>query len=66
MVRAGCGIGVGQVLVGQSDPDIEQIFPDLPIPALPIWLAAPETLRRTPRIRRVWDHLADRIGALVS
>ena len=30
---------------------------DLPLPPLPLWIAAPEALRTTPRIRRVWDML---------
>lgn len=64
LVRAGCGIGFGQIAVGARDPDLVRLFPDLPIPPLPIWLTAHETLRRTPRVRRVWDVLAERLGVL--
>ena len=38
-------------------------MPDLPLPGLPLWLAAHEALRHTPRIRRVWDLLADGLAA---
>jgi DNA-binding transcriptional LysR family regulator len=59
LVRAGCGIGAAQRVVADKDPLLERILPDLPLPPLPIWLAAPEALRRNPRIRRVWDLLAE-------
>ena len=52
LVRAGCGIGFAQVPVGRADPVLEQIPLDLGVPPLPLWLAAHEKMRRTPRIRR--------------
>lgn len=58
---AGHGIGVVQRAVASRDPRLEQVLPEAPLPALPLWLTAHEALRTTPRIRRVWDHLA---GAL--
>lgn len=64
LVRAGCGIGGMQVAVAGNDPAVERVMPDLPLPALPVWLAMPEALRRNPRIRRVWDFLADELQAL--
>jgi DNA-binding transcriptional LysR family regulator len=65
LVRAGCGLGFGQVLLGDSDEGVERVVPDLPLPTLPVWLTAHEGLRRTPRIRRVWDLLeADLRAAL--
>ncbi len=62
LVRAGCGIGGMQVRTAEGDPAVERILPDLPLPALPLWLAAPESLRRNPRIRRVWDFLAEALA----
>ena len=61
MVRAGCGIGVSQLHVGAADPDVKQVMPDLPIANLPVWLVAPAALKITPRIRRVYDLLAEKI-----
>ena len=57
LIRAGCGIGFGQKVIGQSDPEMVEIDLGLPIPPLPVWLTAHEAIRRSPRIRRVWDML---------
>ena len=58
LVRAGLGIGGMQSAIGDADPLVERVAPFLPLPPLPLWLTAPEALRQTPRVRRVWDHLA--------
>ncbi|WP_170336584.1 LysR family transcriptional regulator [Ruegeria arenilitoris] len=63
LVRAGCGIGFSQVKVAQADPDVEILQLDVDIPILPVWLAAPQAMRQTPRIRRVWDLLAEGLKA---
>lgn len=62
LVRAGCGIGGMQVRIAAGDPGVERVLPDLALPALPLWLAAPDALRRNPRIRRVWDFLAEALA----
>ncbi|MDF1857209.1 LysR family transcriptional regulator [Pseudooceanicola sp.] len=54
LLRAGCGIGFYQAHVAVATPGIERILPDLPIPGLPVWLAAHETVRRIPRVDLVW------------
>ncbi len=59
LVRAGCGIGIGQVLAVQDEPDMVRLFADLEIEPLPVWLAAHEAMRATPRIRRVWEVLGE-------
>ena len=59
LVRAGCGIGFSQRAVGRADPLVEELALDSAIPPLEIWLAAHQAMRQTPRIRRVWDLLAD-------
>lgn len=58
LVTAGCGVGGMQCCIGDADPRVERILADFPLPPLPVWLAAPQALRHTPRIRRVWDLLA--------
>ncbi|WP_170327855.1 LysR family transcriptional regulator [Ruegeria arenilitoris] len=63
LVRAGCGIGFSQVQVAQADPDVEVLDLDVEIEPLPVWLAAPQAMRQTPRIRRVWDLLAEGLKA---
>ncbi len=57
LVRAGCGIGFSQVQVAEAEPDVEILLPDVEVLALPVWLAAPQAMHQTPRIRRVWDLL---------
>ncbi|WP_170405946.1 LysR family transcriptional regulator [Ruegeria arenilitoris] len=63
LVRAGCGIGFSQVQVAEADPDVEVLDLDVDIEPLPVWLAAPQAMRQTPRIRRVWDLLAEGLKA---
>ena len=65
LVRAGCGLGFGQLAIGDADPLLERIETGLALPTLPYWLAAHETMRRTPRVRRVWDILADALTAVL-
>ena len=57
LVRAGCGIGAGQCAIGDAEPLVERV-PFIDLPALPVWLTAPEALRQNPRIRKVLNHLA--------
>jgi DNA-binding transcriptional LysR family regulator len=66
LVRAGCGIGFGQLRVGRADPSLVEIDLGLPLPTLPVWLTAHEAMRQTPRIRRVWQVLAESLTPLVS
>jgi len=66
LVRAGCGIGFVQASAGRRDPDLEEIVLDLDLPALPVWLTAHGAMRHTPRIRRVWDALADGLARAIA
>ena len=68
LVRAGCGLGGAQTIIGDADPTVERILEEqMQMQALPIWLTAPQALHTNPRIRAVWDYLsealAQRIGA---
>jgi len=64
LVRAGCGVGGMQVTIGDAEPGVERVLPEMKLPALPVWLAAPSALRHSPRIRLVWDRLAERLRGL--
>ncbi|MCR8548272.1 LysR family transcriptional regulator [Salipiger sp. P9] len=66
LVRAGCGAGVLQCNLADRDAGLERLFPELPLPALPVYLAAHEAMRHTPRIRRVWDLLEQGLAPLFS
>ena len=63
LVRAGCGIGFGQMDVGRADPGIVELDLGVTIPPLEVWLAAHQMVRQTPRIRRVWDLLVTGLRA---
>ncbi len=57
MVRAGCGIGFGQVSLVREMDDLVRLLPEVQTPGLPVWLTAPEVLRHTPRVECVWRAL---------
>jgi DNA-binding transcriptional LysR family regulator len=60
-VRAGLGIGFVAAYLLKEDPDIVQVLPDLPIPALPVWLVVHREIRSSRRIRAVYDFLASEL-----
>lgn len=62
---AGCGIGITQVALGDATPGMTRVLEDAALPALPVWLVMHEALRGSRPARRVWDALADGLGALV-
>lgn len=66
LVRAGCGIGFTQQSFAGRDPRVERILSDADLPSLPIWLAAPEAMRSTPRIKRVWELLEEGIAKVFT
>lgn len=59
LIQAGCGIGFAQVGILGGLPDMVELDLGLDLPHLPVWLAAPQAMRNTPRIARVWDMLTD-------
>ncbi|MDX8503458.1 LysR family transcriptional regulator [Mesorhizobium sp. VK4C] len=60
-VRAGNGIGIGQEPLANSDPKLEKLLPDVPLPNLPVWLAMHRDIRTSMRIRRVADFLHEEL-----
>ncbi len=64
MLRAGMGIGFGQRIMGAADPDLVQLWPDMTIGTIPVWLTAHRELRMSPRVRLTFDHLAEGFAAL--
>lgn len=61
LVRKGCGVGAMQNKIGSADPQVEKLNFQPKLPSLPVWLAAHEALHKTPRVKHVWNHLADRL-----
>lgn len=66
LVCAGAGLGFGQRPVADRDPRVVRVLPDAPLPSLPVWLTAHESLRHTPRVARVWDALTDGLSPFLS
>ena len=66
LVRAGCGIGFSQTALADRTPEMVRLFPELPMPLLPVWLAVPKALQHTPRIRHVWNALETGLKQHVS
>ena len=66
LVRAGCGLGFAPCRKGDADPDMVCLMRGPPVPSLPMWLAAHEEMRQTPRVARVWDMLAEALPPLLD
>ncbi|WP_425040303.1 LysR family transcriptional regulator [Primorskyibacter sp. S187A] len=66
LLRAGCGVGFSQAVVTEADPQMVRLVPELPIPPLPLWLAAHETVRRVPRVALVWERLQHGLARYVA
>ncbi len=63
LVRAGCGLGGAQTIIGDADPTMERILEgQIQLQALPIWLTAPQALHSNARIRAVWDYLSEALA----
>lgn len=62
LVCAGCGVGAMQTAIGDAEPKVERLAYQPVLPTLPIWLATHEALYKTPRIKRVWNYLIERLG----
>ncbi len=64
MVAAGYGVGFNQTHIGDAEPAVERLQVDAALPAFPVWLTAHSELKTSPRVRRVFDFLAERLGEL--
>ncbi|MFM8590300.1 MAG: LysR substrate-binding domain-containing protein, partial [Limnohabitans sp.] len=58
-VRAGLGIGFVSEHQIRTDPAVTPLLPKLKIEPLPVWLAVHKEIRTNPRIRAVYDFLAE-------
>ena len=59
LVCAGCGIGAMQTVIGDYEPKVTKLEYQPKLPSIPMWLAAPGLLRKSARIKRVWDLLSE-------
>ncbi|WP_334188522.1 LysR family transcriptional regulator [Noviherbaspirillum sp.] len=63
-VLAGLGAGIGMKHVARQFPQLQQILENQALPELPVWLTAHRELRSVPRIRAVFDFLADALAGV--
>jgi DNA-binding transcriptional LysR family regulator len=65
-LRAGAGIGGCQENIAKRDPDLVRLLADRLTFGLDVWLVMHGDVRGTPRIRRVFDHLAEGLTKFVN
>jgi len=58
LVRAGAGIGFLAHYVAARWDGVQRVLPELPVDALPCWLAVHREIRGSPVVRAVFDRLA--------
>ena len=64
-VRAGLGIGFVAAFLLRDDPDVMAVLPEMPLPAVPVWLAVHREIRTSRRIRTIFDFLARQMPPLL-
>ena len=57
MARRGLGFGINGWDVGQADPEMVPVLPELVSFEFPVWLVAPKELKTNRRVRIVYDAL---------
>jgi DNA-binding transcriptional LysR family regulator len=61
LVRQGAAIGILDAYIGDADPIVQRVLPDLEPLVFPIWLVSHRELTTSRRIRRVYDFLAEEL-----
>ena len=56
--RAGLGVAVGQVPVGERDAALQRVLPDFKAAEMGVWVVMHENMRLVPRVQAVFDGLA--------
>ena len=65
-VEQGAGIGFMPLFVAQQLKSVERLLPNLPAPALPVWLVVHREIKGNPLIRTVYDMLADAVPQMLE
>ena len=63
LVKHGLGIGILDGEIGDREPRVRRVLPDLPPLVFPIWLVTHRELNTTRRVRVVFDLLAEELAA---
>lgn len=66
LLKAGAGIGVGQVVIAHQSDNLVRLLEGVIIPPIPIWLTANKALKQSKRIRVIYDAIAHELLRLVK
>jgi len=66
LCKAGLGIGFAQAGLVHDTPGMVAVMPDFSTPPLEIWLTTHKELFTSPRIRAIYDRLAELLGSYIS
>ncbi|MEL7344206.1 MAG: LysR family transcriptional regulator [Pseudomonadota bacterium] len=61
MIKAGMGVGLMTERVGEEEPLVETVLPDVDPIEYPVWLVAHRDLMTSRRVRLVFDRLAEEL-----
>jgi DNA-binding transcriptional LysR family regulator len=61
LVRQGVAIGIMDAHIGDADPAVRRVLPNLEPLVFPIWLVAHRELKTNRRIRMVFDFLVEEL-----
>lgn len=62
LVKQGAAIGILDAAIGDADPAVVRVLPDLEPLSFPIWLVAHREVTTSRRIRRVYDFLVQELS----
>jgi len=64
MVKAGLGVSMMPEVLGELEKRVEKVLEEVPSLEFPIWLVTHRELQTSPRIRTVFDFLANQLGKI--
>lgn len=62
LVKRGMGIGVLDDQMGDAEPGVSRVLPDLAPMTFPVWLVSHRDIYQNARLRFVWDFLAQELA----
>lgn len=66
LLKAGLGVGFAQLGLVNDTPGMRTLLPTIRIPPLEVWLTTHRELFLSPRIRAIYDRLAEGLSAYVA
>ena len=63
LAKQGVGVGVMPAWIGDAEPAVTRVLPDMDPFEIPVWLVAHRELNTSRRVRLVFDRLADALSA---